>query len=118
MNSGQVINRIIDTAIERGDTMLLATSVERCLTPIPPDHLPRLAKISEQTPHMVLRQFIIANYDLAALQQMCKQLKIDWEGLGTGPKKTRVRLMMLYLKRRNRMDELVKLIKSAETKSV
>ncbi|MCO5194276.1 MAG: hypothetical protein M9941_06430 [Anaerolineae bacterium] len=118
MNSGQAINRIIDDAIERGDTMLLATSVERCLTPIAPDHLPRLAKISDETPLMVLRQFIIAHYDLAGLQEMARKLGIDWESLGTGPKKTRVRLMMLYLKRRNRMDELVRLVKSADTSAV
>lgn len=118
MDSSQAINRIIDDAIERGDTMLLATSVERCLTPIAPDHLPRRAKLSADTPHMVLRQFIIANYTLDQLHAMARKLGIEWDSLGTGPKKTRVRLMMLFLKRRSRMDELVALVKSAETSRV
>ena len=43
---------------------------------------------------------------------MATTFKIDWDELGAGGKKTKVRNMLLYLYRRNRIDELIKLMKA------
>ena len=94
-----------------GDGVNLA--VERSLTPPSPDTLPRLEKISADSPPTVLRHYLLAYYDLERLQKMTAALNIDWEQIGYGSKKTRVRELLLYLYRRNRVDELIDLMQES-----
>lgn len=108
----QLIINIIGLAESNGQTGDLALAVERILTPIPANALPRLEKIDVNSPPTILRHYLIANYGSAQLQAMSVQLELDWDDLGTGGKKTKVRNMLLYLYRRNRIDELVKLMKA------
>ena len=108
----QLIINIIDLAESKGQTGDLALAVERILTPIPADALPRLEKISVNSPPTILRHYLIAHYTVAQLQALSAPLKIDWDELGTGGKKTNVRNLLLYLYRRNRLDEFIKLMKA------
>jgi hypothetical protein len=55
------IIRIINLAEERGQTGALALAVERILTPIPRETLPRLEKLNPDSPQTVLRYYLIAN---------------------------------------------------------
>ncbi len=106
----QLIIRLMDWAETNGQTGPLALAVERILTPPPPENLPRLEKITEDSPPTILRHYLLAHFDLNALANMARRLNIDWEQLGAGGKKERVRRLLLYLYRRNRIDELVALI--------
>lgn len=106
----QLIINIMDTARVKGQTSALALAVERILTPPPPDHLPRREKISPDSPPTILRQFLLAHYDLDDLQQLAVALGIDWEQLDAGAKREKTRSMLQYLYRRNRIAELVDLI--------
>lgn len=106
----QLTLHIMDYAIENGRTSALALAVERILTPLPADHLPRLEKISPDSPPTILRQYVLANYDLASLQQMSQELDVDWETLDAGGKKVKVRSLLHYLYRRNRIGDLVHLM--------
>ncbi len=108
----QLIINIISLAESNGQTGDLALAVERILTPIPANALPRLEKIDVNSPPTILRHYLIANYDSDKLQEMAAILDIDWDDLGAGGKKTKVRNMLLYLYRRNRIDELIKLMKA------
>ena len=108
----QLIINIIGLAESNGQTGDLALAVERILTPIPANALPRLEKIDVNSPPTILRHYLIANYDSDQLQEMATTFKIDWDELGAGGKKTKVRNMLLYLYRRNRIDELIKLMKA------
>jgi hypothetical protein len=108
----QLIINIIGLAESNGQTGDLALAVERILTPIPANALPRLEKIDVNAPPTILRHYLIANYDSTQLQAMAVTLGIDWDDLGAGGKKTKVRNMLLYLYRRNRIDELIKLMKA------
>ncbi len=104
------IIRIMDLAEERGQTSNLALAVERILTPLPPEHLPRREKLSAQSPPTVLRQYLLAHYDEAGLREMTGRLGIDWEELDHTTKKNLARTLLLYLYRRNRVEELVGLL--------
>ncbi len=106
----QVIVRIIDLAEERGQTGALALAVERILTPIPRDTLPRLEKLSPDSPQTVLRYFLIANYTLSDLEGMSTEMGIDWQMIAGNSKQTKVRNLLLYLYRRNRIEELIELL--------
>jgi hypothetical protein len=108
----QLIIKIMDWAGQQGQTAALALAVERTLTPLPPENLPRLEKITADSPVTVLRQYLLAHYTLAQLEQMAARLGLDWEQLGSGSKKERVRSFLLYLMRRNRLPELVELMKN------
>lgn len=103
----QLIINIIHLADERGQEKALALAVERILTPPPPDHLPRLEKIGADSPPTVLRQYLLAHYDLNQLQSAAFHLDVDWENLGGSSKQAKAREMLSYLQRRNRLDELV-----------
>lgn len=106
----QLIVNIMDLVEAREQTAALALAVERILTPTPAEHLPRLEKITVASPPTILRQFLLANYTLSDLAELASRLDIDWEGIGSGNKKERVREFLLYLYRRNRLDELLDLL--------
>lgn len=93
----------------------LALAVERILTPIPPENLPRREKLSVTSPPTILRHFLLAHYKLSELEALALTLDIDWEQLGNGNKKEMVRGLLLYLERRNRVPELIPLLKEKES---
>ena len=109
-NLNQLIINIMDWAEQHGQTGTLALAVERILTPLPPENLPRLEKITADSPPTVLRQYMLAHYTLPQLSHMAAFLDLDWEQLGSGSKKERIRSFLLYLIRRNRLDELIQLM--------
>ena len=108
----QTVVSIIDLAEERGQTGSLALAVERILTPIPAENLPRLEKLRADSPQPVLRYYLIANYSLDELEQMASDLDLDWEVIGGDNKKTKVRNLLLYLYRRNRVQDLIDLLQA------
>ena len=110
----QLIINIMDVARQNGQTSAMALAVERILTPPPPDLLPRLEKISPDSPPTILRQYLLAHYDLFELKQMTRQLGIDWEQLDAGAKKEKVRSLLQYLYRRNRISDLVSLMQGLD----
>lgn len=106
----QMIVNIMTIARQNDQASALALAVERILTPLPPDHLPRLERISPDSPPTVLRQFLLAHYDLFDLQQMTTDLGIDWEQLDLGAKREKTRSLLQHLYRRNRIADLVSLM--------
>ncbi len=111
-DTNQLIVRIIDLAEERGQSGDLALAVERILTPIPAENLPRAEKLSDSSPQTVLRHYLLANYSLENLQQIAADLDVDWEIIAGDNKKTKVRNLLQYLYRRNRVPELIAWLKS------
>lgn len=103
----RLIVNIMDTAQKKGQTEALALAVERILTPISPDLLPRPEKIDVHSPPTILRYFLLANYNLTELRDMAAHLGLDWEQIGGDSKTAKVRNFLLYLYRRNRIDELI-----------
>lgn len=109
-----VIIRIMDLAEERDLTGQLAVAVERILTPLAPENLPRREKLSADSPRTVLRQFLLTFYTQTELRQLAEQLGIDWEQLQHRSKKDLLRSMLLYLYRRNRLADLMALIQKQD----
>lgn len=107
LDMAQIIVNVMDEADAQGMTGMLAMAVERILTPVPKENLPRLSRLSADSPPTVLRQFLIANYDLDDLAAIAGRLRLDWQEMGDGPKKTRVRRLLLYVKRRGRLADLI-----------
>lgn len=116
-NMPQIIVKVIETAERQGVMKQLAMAVERILTPVPKENLPRLEKLSADTPSNLLRQFIVANYTLSDLAAITTSLGVDWEEMGTDGKKNRVRRLLLYLRRRNQSDALVNTLQTMTNKS-
>ncbi|MFN2161419.1 MAG: hypothetical protein ACK2UN_05030, partial [Candidatus Promineifilaceae bacterium] len=88
----------------------LALAVERILTPPPAENLPRLERISVESPPTILRQYLLANYSIVDLQELTEDLEIDWEQLDAGAKREKTRSLLQYVQRRNRLDELLALM--------
>lgn len=108
----QLIINLMELTAQRGQTGQLALAVERILTPPAPEALPRLEKISLESPPTILRHYLLAHYDLEKLQKTAVTLGIDWEQLTVTSKKSKVRDLLHYLYRRNRMDELIELMQT------
>ncbi len=110
----QNMNELIDNTLrytqEKGQLGALALAVERILTPLPAEYLPRLEKITAESPPTLLRQYLLAHYSLEELQNLTAALGIDWEQLDAGAKREKVRSLLQYLYRRNRIGELVDLM--------
>jgi Effector-associated domain 7 len=113
----QLIINIMNLTAERGQTGQLALAVERILTPPAPETLPRLEKISLDSPPTILRHYLLAYYDLEKLQKTAVSLSIDWEQLSVNSKKSKVRDLLHYLYRRNRIDELIGIMQTNGTLS-
>ncbi len=108
-----VIVGLLNLAEETGKTGTLAMDVERILTPLPKDSLPRLEKLSAESPPALIRQTIIAHHSLAELEALAKKMDVDWEELHGG-KKQRVRQLLLHLKRHNRLEVLLDYLKEKD----
>lgn len=108
----QLIINIMALTAQRGQTGQLALAVERILTPPAPETLPRLEKISLESPPTILRHYLLAHYTLKKLQNMTFDLGIDWEQLNSHSKKSKVRDLLHNLYRRNRIDELLNLMQT------
>ena len=106
----QTVYNIIDLAQEREQMGDLALAVERILTPVPPDHFPRLSRINTDSPPTILRRYLLTFYSLAELEEMTNELEIDWERLGIGSKQQKVRNLLLWVRRRNRSAELIEVM--------
>jgi len=108
----QTIVNIMDLALERDLMGELALAVERILTPVPPDHFPRLSRITVESPPTVLRRYLLMFYDLDTLKEISEALEIDWERLGLSSKQQKVRNLLLWVRRRNRMGELIEVMQA------
>ena len=108
------IVRLMDVAEARGRSGDLALAVERILTPIAAEDLPRPAKLSPQSPPTVLRHYLLANMTMGELAALAGRLGIDWEQLGSG-KRDVARNLLLHLQRRSRMDELIAVLQAEGT---
>ncbi|MFN2206455.1 MAG: hypothetical protein ACK2UT_11110 [Candidatus Promineifilaceae bacterium] len=106
----RLIVNIMDFAERNGQCDELALAVERILTPPPAENLPRLERISVESPPTILRQYLLANYSIADLQELTEDLEIDWEQLDAGAKREKTRSLLQYVQRRNRLDELLALM--------
>lgn len=111
----QLIINMMELTDKRGQTGQLALAVERILTPPAPESLPRLEKISLDSPPTILRHYLLAHYDLEKLQKTAVALGIDWEQLAITSKKSKVRDLLHHLYRRNRIDELITLMHANST---
>lgn len=103
-------DNILAYAQRHGMMGALALAVERILTPPPLEHLPRSEKITAASPPTILRQYLLAHYSLAELENMSTSLGIDWERLDAGAKREKVRSLLQYLYRRNRVVDIVEVI--------
>jgi hypothetical protein len=111
-DNDQLISHIIDRAERKGEIGDLTLAVERVLTPIPKEKLPRLEKLSDDSPPTIIRHYLLAYYDLADLENLASKAGIDWELLGGDNKKSKARNLLLHLKRRSRLPELINLLKA------
>jgi hypothetical protein len=111
-DGNQAIANIVMQAEAAGQSTQLALAVERILTPISADHLPRLEKLDPNSPPTILRHYLLTNYSMADLQQISLELEVEWEIVAGSGKKAKVRNLLLYLYRRNRIGQLIKLLQS------
>ncbi len=100
---------ILNAADQSGQQAELALAVERILTPLPPEHLPRVENLSADSP-AILRMWLLAHYDLAGLQRVTTELGIDWESLSSPNKRELARELLRYLDRRDQTDKLLQTV--------
>jgi hypothetical protein len=103
----RTITRILNRAHEEGKMGDLALAVERVLTPVPAESLPRREKLTINSPPTVLRHYLLAHYSLDELMDLARRLGIDVDRLQHGTKPALARDLLLYLQRRNQMGQLI-----------
>lgn len=102
-----VTTNILDAADREEKVAALALAIERILTPPPADHLPRLEKLSVDSPRPVLRYYLLANTNLTQLHELAAGLGIDWEQLPQNNKRSLARELLRYVDRRGRLGDLL-----------
>ena len=104
------IMAVLDQAEAKGQMAQVAMSVERILTPMQADHLPRKVHISAETPPHLLRQFLTLNYSDNDLAVLASKIGVAWQDMGSDAKKSRVRRLLLHAKRRGLLKKLLQQI--------
>lgn len=108
------IRQLLAQAERQGKISAVSLAMERILTPLPPESLPRREKLSATSPRPVLRHFLLAHYSLDDLTELASELGVDWEQLGASNKRELARNLLLYLERRNRLHELITQLQKPE----
>ncbi len=103
----ELIVRVMDTADRDGKASTVGLAVERILTPPPPTHLPRLEKLTAESPRTVIRHYLLAHYTVEQLEELAANLNVDWEQLDGTDKKAKTRAFLSYLYRRDRVGDLL-----------
>jgi len=111
----ELIVAVMDAAEFDGNAPTVALAVERVLTPPPPEHLPRLERLSADSPRTVLRHYLLANYSPEELKQLAADIEIDWEELEGNDTKSRTRSLLLTLYRQDRVEALLGAMRGDET---
>ena len=109
----QFINRLIGLAEDRGQLENLKLASKRIITPIPPENLPRLEKLKQDSPPTLLRHYLIANYSLIELEQMIKELDVDDDFNKGKLKNSNVRYLLSDLYQKNRIGALIELMQAS-----
>lgn len=105
--TNDLIVKLIDLAEKQGQTGALALAVERIMTPVRPEHLPRPEKLSDETPGPVLRHYLLTHYTLSEMAGLAEALDVDWELIAGESKPAKARNLLLHLQRRHRLAELI-----------
>ncbi len=93
----------------------LALAVERILSPPAPDMLPRLEKITSDSPRPILRYYLLAHVDLAWLAETAVTLGVNWDTAADASQRTKTRELLLSLYKRNEIDALLNVMREAES---
>ena len=108
----ELVVRVMDGADQDSNASTVALAVERVLTPPPPQLLPRLEKLTPESPRTVIRHYLLAHYSMEELQQLAAALDVDWEQLEGPDKKAKTRGLLLYIYRRNRLESLLEAMRT------
>jgi len=108
---------IIETAERDHQIEELRLAIERVQSPLAADHLPRIEKISADSPRTVLRQYMLANCTMTDIELIIDNLRIDSDSVPGDTTKARVRNLLLYVDSNDRVEELIELLqrRSSET---
>lgn len=106
------IQRLIYLAAREDKMEALSLAIERILTPVPAENLPRREKLSVHSPPTILRHYLLAHFSQRDLAQVMEELGIDREQLEQHNKKGTVRELLLYLQRRGRLGQLIPFLKA------
>jgi hypothetical protein len=112
-----LVVRVMDAADRNGTASTVALAVERILTPPRPENLPRLEKLSVDSPRTVIRHYLLANYDIEGLEEMARAMDVDWDQLEGTDKKAKTRSFLLYLYRRNRLEPFLDYLRAGATEN-
>ena len=101
------ITRVVNRAQHEDKLGDLALALERILTPVPPESLPRRDKLSAGSPPTVLRHYLLAHYSLEGLRELALALDVDYQHFDHANKSQLARNLLRYLQRRNQIGLLV-----------
>jgi hypothetical protein len=59
---------------------------------------------------VALRKIVVTNYNLEEIRTLCSDIGVDYYDLGGEGKEAKVRELIAYLKRRNKLDDLIRYV--------
>jgi hypothetical protein len=106
-----LLRTVFARAEEEGHTDELELAVERIQNPLPPDHLPRIEKITSDSPPTVLRQYMVQNITGAELESLATDLEIEWPFNQDESTNAKVRFLLISVEKNQKTKDLIDLMR-------
>lgn len=109
---------IIIHAQKENDIPTLGLGVDRLLSPPAPESLPRLEKITANSPRPILRCYVLAHFDLPSLEKTAETLQIDWQQLPGTTLQGKTRELLAVLYQQQRLTDLITHLQATDSEAI
>lgn len=106
---------IVGYAEQNNQAAQLALAVERILNPPAAETLPRLAKITPDSPRPILRYYLLAHLDIDELQETAVALNINWDQLNGQNKRSKTRYLLNAVYQQDQVQALLTYLQANQT---
>lgn len=108
---------IVRYAEQNNQAAQLALAVERILNPPAAETLPRLVKITPDSPRPILRYYLLAHLELDELQETAVALNINWDQLGGYNKRSKTRQLLSTVYQQDQVQQLLTYLQANQTEA-
>lgn len=109
-----IVTVIVSRALDRNQMENLRVAIGHLREPLPAENLPRTMRLKPNTPPMILRHYILQHLTLDQIDQMARELPVDFSDHQDHLKRMRTRQLLWMLIEQQRLASLIDMIQNID----